>query len=98
MTSDKEESQVEKQPRPAWDRVPFWRRREAIVAITAVALITLFIIQAGRLDTTTASLPFVVDDGQVLTGRSNLVIQTIFYAISIVIGGGTLLYILRKKG
>lgn len=69
------------------------RAEKLLIVVTAMALIALFLGQnKGLLNDWNKYAVSVGHDF-----RGNLIIQTIFYALSILIAGGTLLYLNRKR-
>ncbi|KKW17020.1 MAG: hypothetical protein UY56_C0005G0045 [Parcubacteria group bacterium GW2011_GWA1_50_14] len=71
-----------------------------IVIATAIALVILFLVQADKLKPPGVGGGFyhIIQDGDKVFGfRGNLVLQTTFYSLSILIAGVALTYWIRKK-
>lgn len=72
------------------------RTEKLIIVVTAIALVILFLWQADTLGEYRFLL-LTTSSGQPIGLRGNLIIQTIFYALSILIAGGTLIYFNRER-
>lgn len=75
-------------------------KEKCIVIAVAIALIVLFLVQADKLNPPGPGGGFyhlLQDNGKVFGYRGNLILQTIFYGLSILIAGATLVYWIRKK-
>lgn len=71
------------------------KAEKLLIVVTAMALVILFLAQVEELDN--GKYIVLATETKTLGFRGNLIIQTIFTAISILIVGGTLIYLNRKR-